>query len=65
MIAATTKRTFSKIYSHTISLPGQTLTAISANESAHGPPVVFIHGITSSVTFWLPSMPPEIRDGRR
>lgn len=65
MIAAPTKRTFSKMHRHTISLPGQTLAAISANESAPGPPVVFIHGITASVDFWLPSMPPEIRDGRR
>lgn len=65
MIAAPTKRTFSKMHSHTISLPGQTLAAISANESAPGPPVVFIHGITSSVNLWLPTMPPEIRDGRR
>ncbi len=65
MIAAPTKRTFSKMHSHTISLPGQTLAAISANESAPGPPVVFILGITSSVNLWLPSMPAEIRDGRR
>ncbi len=65
MIAAPTKRTFSKMHSHTISLPGQTLATISANESASGPPVVFIHGITSSVNLWLPSMPLEIRDGRR
>ncbi len=65
MIAAPTKRTFSKMHSHTISLPGQTLAAISANESAPGPPVVFIHGITASVNLWLPSMPPEIRNGRR
>ena len=50
---------------HTISLPDQTLFAILANESAGGPPVVFIHGITASVDLWLPSMPPEIRDGRR
>ena len=64
MIAAPSKRTFSKMHSHTISLPGQTLTALSANESAAGPPVVFIHGITSSVNFWLPSLPPEIRDRR-
>lgn len=50
---------------HTISLPGQTLAAISANESAAGPPVVFIHGITATIDLWLPSMPPEIRDHRR
>lgn len=65
MIAASQKRTFSKMHSHTISLPGQTLTALSANESAAGPPVVFIHGITASGNLWLPSMPAEIRDGRR
>lgn len=65
MIAATTKRTFSKMHSHTISLPGQTLAAISANESAPGPPVVFIHGITASIDLWLPSMPLEVRNDRR
>lgn len=53
------------MHSHTISLPGQTMTALSANESASGPPVVFIHGITASVDLWLPSMPTEIRDRRR
>lgn len=53
------------MHSHTISLPGQTLAALTANESASGPPVIFIHGITASVDLWLPSMPAEIRDGRR
>lgn len=48
----------------TISLRDQTFAAISANESADGPPVIFIHGITANVDFWLPSMPAEIRDGR-
>lgn len=52
------------MHSHTISLPGQTLAALSANESASGPPVIFIHGITASIELWLPSMPAEIRDGR-
>ena len=65
MIAAPPKRTFSKMHNHTILLPGQTLAAISANESAHGPPVVFVHGITASFDLWLPSMPAEIRDHRR
>lgn len=53
------------MHRHTISLPDQTLAAISANETAPGPPVVFIHGITASVELWLPSMPSEIREGRR
>ena len=52
------------MHNHTISLPGQTLAAISSNETLGGPPVVFIHGITTSVDYWLPTMPPEIRDGR-
>lgn len=50
---------------HTISLPGQTFAAITANETAQGPPVVFLHGITANVDFWRPSMPDEVRDGRR
>ena len=53
------------MHNHTISLPGQTLAAISSNETLGGPPVVFIHGITASVDYWLPSMPAEVRDGRR
>ena len=53
------------MHHHTISLPGQTLAAISSNETLGGPPVVFIHGITATVDYWLPSMPAEIREGRR
>lgn len=52
------------MHKHTISLPGQTLAAISSNETLSGPPVVFIHGINANVDFWLPSMPAEVRDGR-
>lgn len=52
------------MHKHTISLPGQTLSAISSNETLGGSPVVFIHGISASVDLWLPSMPAEIRDGR-
>ena len=47
-----------------MTLPGQTLAALSDNEAIGGPPVVFIHGITASIQLWLPSMPAEIRDGR-
>jgi pimeloyl-ACP methyl ester carboxylesterase len=65
MMIALGKRTYLKMQQHTISLPGQTFAAITANEHATGPPVVFVHGITASVEFWLPSMPAEIRDGRR
>ncbi len=59
MIAAPTKRTFYKIHSHTISLPGQTLAAISANESSPGPLAIFIHGITASANLWLRRCLPE------
>lgn len=65
MIATPPKRTFSKMHNHTISLPGQTLAAVSSNESAPGPPIVFIHGITASIDLWLSSMPLEVRNGRR
>lgn len=59
------KRTFSNMQQHTISLPGQTLVGITANETAAGPPIVFVHGITANVEFWWPSMPAEIRERRR
>ncbi len=48
-----------------ISIPDQTLVAITANEHLRGTPVVFIHGITASLDMWEPLLPESIRDGRR
>jgi pimeloyl-ACP methyl ester carboxylesterase len=48
-----------------ISLAGQTLAAITANESLRTTPVVFIHGITSHIDLWEPTLPEPIRNGRR
>ncbi len=48
-----------------IDLHGQTLAAVSGNDAAPGPPVVFVHGITASVDLWLPSLPESVRDERR
>lgn len=48
-----------------IDLPGQTLAAINSNDSAPGSPVVFVHGITTSVDLWLPSLPESVLNERR
>lgn len=50
---------------HLLDLGGQKLAAITANDDRPGPPVVFVHGITATVSFWLESMPEHIRNGRR
>ena len=48
-----------------ISLPGQSLAAITANEHLRTTPVIFIHGITTNVDLWERTLPDSIRDGRR
>ncbi len=48
-----------------IPLPHQSLAAITANEQLRTTPVVFIHGITTSIDLWEPILPASIRDGRR
>jgi pimeloyl-ACP methyl ester carboxylesterase len=35
------------------------------NEDKGGTPLIFIHGVTSSVSFWEPSLPKEIKAGYR
>ncbi len=45
-----------------IEAEGHKLAVISANEDRPGTPVVFLHGITASVDFWLPSLPNGVRD---
>lgn len=41
---------------------GHRLVAIAGNLSKPGRPIVFIHGITASVHFWLPSLPAAVRE---
>jgi pimeloyl-ACP methyl ester carboxylesterase len=45
-----------------LDVQGHQLAVISANEDRPGTPVVFLHGITASVEFWLPSLPNDVRD---
>ncbi|MGQ0634770.1 MAG: alpha/beta fold hydrolase [Planctomycetaceae bacterium] len=48
----------------TLKIAGHRLAAICSTEGSLGPPVVFIPGITASVDFWPPVLPPAVRNER-
>lgn len=48
-----------------ILVDGHQLAAIGGNESAPGTPVIFLHGINSSINFWTYDLPLVFADERR
>jgi pimeloyl-ACP methyl ester carboxylesterase len=53
-----------QIRQHLLECAGHHVAACSANEGRPGTPVVFVHGITASIDFWIHSLPAEVRDER-
>lgn len=45
-----------------LEIDGHELAVLSANDGRPGTPVVFIHGISACVGFWIPSLPRAVRD---
>jgi len=50
---------------HLLEVSDHQIAALTANDDRPGPPIVFLHGITASVDFWVHSLPPAVRDERR
>ena len=48
-----------------LDIAGQRLAVITVNDERPEMPIVFIHGITTSVTLWESSLPALVREGRR
>jgi pimeloyl-ACP methyl ester carboxylesterase len=44
---------------------GHTIAASAANEHLTGVPVVFLHGFTTSLRFWEPTLPRHVKENRR
>jgi hypothetical protein len=42
------------VTTHEMQIEGHKLVALSFNPNTHGPPIVLLHGITTSVHLWTP-----------
>lgn len=51
--------------SRRLHVDGHEVAVLVANESAAGAPLVFLHGILTSIDIWPAIIPPEVRDARR
>jgi pimeloyl-ACP methyl ester carboxylesterase len=44
-----------------LDIEGHQLVALASNEDKPGTPIVFLHGITTSLHFWMPNLPERVK----